>query len=488
MTDQKTTDLPVEDDLPVQEAVPLVEGDGLPDVSVGEFFHRLYQVTYSKTVGLIIILIVTVYVLLGVLFPQASSSVWNDPVSKADFLEAMETRFGGFSSILSFLGLFHVFTSIGFLVAIGALMISILGCTTHRIPQLWKRYKHPRVQVSDRFFSATRYQGSVDADSNETQAISAAKEKLAAARYRVIEGEGNLLYADKYSWGGVGTVIAHLAFILIIVAYIITSLTGYESIITVPAGGGKQIAVGAGTNFTLEATSFVATFDDESGRPLDYVSNLILRDGGVQVAEKEIRVNEPLSYGGYTFHQTTYGLAVEVTIVSRGEVVFEGGVSQDWSGSWNGGEIVGGTVELPELGLYVDVISPRSGVSHPTIQPGQVLFSLMAEDNTPMSKVIVNQGESDKIGDMTLSFDREGNYTGIMVRKDPGALWMLIASILLVTGMMITFMCRHKRLWVRAQDGKLMLASPDKEDSGFRREFNELLTQAETWSTPQRRK
>ena len=58
---------------------------------------------------------------------------------------------------------------------------------------------------------------------------------------------------------------------------------------------------------------------------------------------------------------------------------------------------------------------------------------------------------------------------------------MLIGSVLLVIGMTVTFTCRHRRIWVQVQDKQLMFASADKEDTGFRNSFNELLSQAETW-------
>jgi cytochrome c biogenesis protein len=58
---------------------------------------------------------------------------------------------------------------------------------------------------------------------------------------------------------------------------------------------------------------------------------------------------------------------------------------------------------------------------------------------------------------------------------------MWFGSILLVAGMMITFGCRQRRVWVRWRDGALQFASADKEDSGFRRQFDELCEQARTW-------
>ncbi|MCL2464831.1 MAG: hypothetical protein FWF28_07155, partial [Micrococcales bacterium] len=47
-------------------------------VGLGDFFKRIYAVTYSKTVGLIIILVFAVLILFGIVFTQAPSGTWGD--------------------------------------------------------------------------------------------------------------------------------------------------------------------------------------------------------------------------------------------------------------------------------------------------------------------------------------------------------------------------------------------------------------------------
>nr|WP_231979982.1 cytochrome c biogenesis protein ResB [Tessaracoccus coleopterorum] len=63
--------------------------------------------------------------------------------------------------------------------------------------------------------------------------------------------------------------------------------------------------------------------------------------------------------------------------------------------------------------------------------------------------VPVEQGEEADGAGMKLTFERELRYTGIIARQDPGAAWMWVGSTLLVLGMCMTFMARHRRVWVR---------------------------------------
>jgi len=463
------TEIPVE----VRAAADGGGQDGEESVSLGEFWHRLYQVTYSKTLGLGLILALAVLVLLGSLITQAPGD-WGDQAARAGFLTQQRARYGGWTGLLSLLGLFHVFSSVPFDVVTGGLAVSILGCTTHRVPQLWRQARHPKVLVSERFFASARYRGVVEpAGEGALPRIAAG---LRRARYRVIV-EGDSLYADRFAWGGFGTVVAHLSFIVILAAFVISGAAGYAAVLNVPVGG-DPVAVAAG--LTVQATAFSATYA-ESGRPVDYVSHLVVRDGGGIVGEQDVRVNAPLVVGPWTFHQNSFGLAVDVTVRDdTAATLFAESVPQQWRS--DDGTLAIGRFTLPERGLTVDVMTAASGAADAQLQPGQAAFVVYRDgETTAMGMTLVDQGSSAAIGDLTFAFDRESQYTGVQVRRDPGAGWMWVGSALLVLGMSVTFCCRHRRLWVEVGDGEVRLASADKEDSGFRRQFDLVVAQVPTW-------
>lgn len=470
-----------------EQATPIGTGpdhepDDTAEVSARDFFARVYQVTYSKTIGLALILAMAVAVLVGVVIAQAPPGVWDDPASREQYLTQMTNKYGGWTKLLSVLGCFHMFTSLGFYMITAALAVSILGCTIHRIPQLWARYRHPRIAVSDRFFICARYAASVSMPLSDEETIAVARERLTADHYRVIAGDDSCLYADKYAWGGFGTVLAHLSFILILVAFAVSGATGREIALTVPVGG-TAVSLGEGTAVTIQATSFNASFDPATGQPLDYVSHVIIADGGTPVTEQDLRVNTPVRYGGWSFHQNSYGLSVDVTVTDgQSTVLFTGSVPQQWTS--NDGTLSVGRFALPARSLTVDVVASASGAVSADLAPGQVAFLIYRDgESEAMGMTIVDQGTSGSVGDLNVGFDRESQYTSIMARKDPGAIWMWTGSVLLVVGMTVTFTCRHRRVWIRAQGGTLLFASADKEDSGFRRNFTDLVSQAESWHT-----
>ena len=461
-------------------------------ITLGDFFRRLYAVTYSKGVGLAIILVFALLVLLGVVFEQAPAGTWDDPVARESFLTQMRSSYGGWTTLLSGLGLLHVFTSIGFYVVTIALAISIVGCTTHRIPQLWQRWRHPRTLVSPRFFTVARYRAEVPTGQGAQDGLATASASLRAQHFRVIEAGENSLYADKFAWGGFGTVAAHLSFIVILGAFLISGLASYATQLDAPIGG-KAVPVGDGTGLSVAVTDYHEAYDAATGQPTDYMSHVVVYQDGQQVAEQDVRVNSPLSYGKWTFYQYSgLGQAFDVRVTStNGQTLFDGTVPAQYTS--NDGTLSIGVVRIDSLGLDVQVEAPVSGQAglgnSLGLAPGQAGFIIYADgadspDNMAdlaSGAATVDQGGSYTHEDLTLTFVRESQYTGIKARTDPGTVFVWIGGILLVVGMTVTFTCRQRRLWLRAEDGRLLLASADKEDSGFRQHFTEVVEQAGTW-------
>jgi len=500
-------DAEVAEDAPVEDAPTPVQADAPAEqdavdaevvIGFGEFFRRLYAITYSKTLGLLIILAFAVFVLLGVIFTQAPAGTWPDTTARADFLTEMTTKYGAATKVLSALGIFHIFSSIGFYVVTIALAISIIGCTTHRIPLLWKRWRYPGASVSRSFFNAARYRGEVATGLDADAGLAKAAQALKAAHYRVVELPENSLFADRNAWGGFGTVVAHLSFIVILAAFLLSGLASFSVVLNVPIGG-NPVAVGDNTNLTVTVTDYKETPDPASGQIIDYLSHMIVYDNGQAVKEQDVRVNSPLTYGKWTFYQyTRAGIALDITITSDdGSTLFDGAVPEQYLS--NDGTLAIGIIRLDDLGVSIQAEVPASGVTDNffNLQSGQVCFIVYvdgasdpdnmadlqppADDPSGVPVASVDPSGSYKFKDLTYTLNREIQYTGIKARTDPGTILVWIGGLLLVIGMTVTFTFRYRRVWLRAEGTQLLLASADKEDSGFRQDFTELVAQAHTW-------
>ena len=458
---------------------------GERDVPVVELFLWLYRLFYSKTLGLTVILLFAVYAFIGSLLPQATKEVLADPWAKEAFLNARRPALGKMTTALDALGLFHVFTSIGFYVVVSLLALSIIACTVHRIPELVKREKEPRVHVAPRFFDKARYRARIPSAHGVHSSLEETREALRRARWRVIPDDRDpehCLYADRNARSGIGTVLAHTAFVLILGAFVVSSTWGIEEDLTVPVG--TSVEIGHGTGLSVRANSFTDSYTD-TGQAMDYMSDLSILRGGEEVARQEVRVNSPMSIDGYRLHQASYGTSADVTIAdAAGTVLAQRSVPLQWQTPRK--TEVYGRVDLPD-GRVVYVFLPASGQAMSEIAPGTAVFALAPDGHTdPQSEQRAEAGTAAQLEDLTVTFDRERQYTALTLRHDPGTPIMWIASALLMIGMSITFLMPYRRLWVRVErDGEdgsgsvIRLGSVSRLDITFERMFATLVGRIE---------
>ncbi|QWW18894.1 cytochrome c biogenesis protein ResB [Schaalia sp. 19OD2882] len=454
------------------------------EVRVGELFHWLYRLFYSKVFGVLLILAFAAYAFVGSLVPQMSPEVHADASAHEHFLGELRPTLGPATNLLDALGLFHAFTSIGFLVVVTLLALSIIACTTHRIPELRDRVHRPRTHVAPRFFDRARYRAVVHTSASTDRALSQVRGVLSAKKWRLLEDPRDperAVFADRFAWSGIGTVLAHTAFVLILIAFVVSSFLSVDENLDIPVGG--SVEVGHDSGLTVSAVAFTDTYTPE-GQAADYVSELSVTKGGTEVAHQEVRVNSPLVVDGFRFHQASFGHAVDLRATdASGRALYEGTVPL--TNTTEDRSDVYGFMPLGQTGKTLVVATAASGQGMSTIPPGSALFEIHADTQSgPVASKQVTQGNSVEMEGITVTFQREREYTGITLRNDPGAPIMWVASVLLVGGTCITFLLQYRRLWVRVDeddDGTrvVRLGSVSRLDVTFERIFSGLVRQVE---------
>ncbi|HZK05233.1 MAG TPA: cytochrome c biogenesis protein ResB [Actinomycetaceae bacterium] len=441
----------------------------------------IYRFLHSKNTGVVVILVMAFLALLGTLIAQMPAAVREDPFQRAEWLESVRPRYGGWTDILESLGIFNVYSSVLFVTVAALLTLSIIACTVHRLPQLWKRTQHPHVRVSEGFFRHAKVLGASHVPGGTETAYESVTAVLRKQRFRIIDdagGPATSLYADKNRWGPFGTAAAHLAFVIIILGMLVSSTLGYERYIQATVGTTHPIL--PESNLTIEATSFSDTYNPD-GSPADYVSRLVLRDGDTVLKDEEVRVNSPLTWDGTRIHQTSYGPALALTVTGPGgETVFDRGVPLDWTSA--DGLYSVGSFQLPDQGFDVVASVPASGSTGGHMAPGEMtLVVYPSGTDQAVGGETLSPGETFELDGLIFAFDRETKFTGLTVARDPGSVWVWIGSVLLMVGTVATFGFRHRRLWVRitnGDDGALVrVAGVDNLDPIQERKFGELLDQ-----------
>lgn len=460
-----------------ESAEPSAPREGM---TPARLFHKVNAFFYNKITGLGIILAMALLSLFGVLLQQAPPLVLDDPDSYARWLETVRPRYGGWTNVLSTLGLFNVFGSIWFAIVSVMLAISIVACTVHRIPQLWQRATNPIVHAGEGFFSHATIGHDVQLDARPDDVFAAAADQLRSRRFRIVSDDKDphgSFYADKFRWAPFGTAVAHTSFVIILLGVLVTSQFGFR-IANFPITVGDTAQVGHDTGMSVRVDSFADTYYPD-GRPSDYVADITLLENGTEVAQKEIRVNQPLRYDGVAFYQASFGVAAAMRIAdSTGKVIFEGGVPLQYT--TDSGANVFGKLVLDEQNLEVFVVGAASGRADSPIGPGQMQVDVYpADQELSIDSKLIDQGVPTQVAGLNVTFERERQYTGLMVARDHGAIFIWVGSALLCIGTFITMGLKHRRIWVRvtpSENGsRLRLASADRNDFIFSRTVDEVV-------------
>lgn len=450
--------------------------------------RRIYAFFYSKHVAIILILVMAFLTLMGTLLVQSPDGVRGDSDAYRSWLDTVRPRYGGWTDILYTIGFFHIFASPWFKITTIMLTLSIIACTTHRTPSLWQRSKRPHVHPSDAFFARAGLRAEIVMPGTPDQALQRVQGMLRSNRYRVVDDPkdpNGSCYADRFHLAPFATLIAHTAFVIILVGVLVTSTFGFR-LNEFPVTVGSTADVGQGTDLAIEVHGFSDSYHP-NGQPMDFVSDLVLYDNGRQVARQDVRVNQPMRYDGVVIYQSYFGIAamLRITDPASGEVLFDGGVPLQYQ--TDDEKHVFGSVTLPKYGLKYWVISGASGRTDALVAPGQAQIDAVRIGETERTDSgVLDQGASGQIAGLNVTFERERQFTGLSVARDHGALIVWIGSGLMMLGFMLTFLIRQRRLWVRVRPvegtdahgrvrSRVVIASTDRTDLGYEHRFRRMI-------------
>jgi cytochrome c biogenesis protein len=458
--------------------------DSLDDgaaVGATDVLERLWRFFISMRTGLWLILILGLMSLVGTLVPQAQPGVVADPEAYASFLESVRSKYGGWTTVMDKLSVFFIFTSIWFKAISVLLATSVLACSVNRAPRLWKVAFHPRTRMGATFFTHAPLRADVVVAAVPESAMDDVRTVLRSHHFRTVndpDDEGLNLYADRFRWGPFGTVIAHVAFVIIVLGVFLSATTGFKESQLV-ATVGATVQVGHDTGLSVQAKSFNDAYYPD-GSPSDYASDLILYKDGVQVDRKTVRVNHPLTWDGVSFYQSSFGSAAVMKVTDgAGKTVYGDNVPLVWGSK--DGQFSIGQFPLPGKAMTVYVIEPASGKTDPSIKAGQVQLELVREgEEKPVETQVIDQGKPTTIAGLTYTFERTRPFTGLIVARDPGAMFVWVGSTLLVLGLILVFFFPHRRVWVRVRKttggSEILCASTMKRDVAFEPRFHQMVT------------
>ena len=380
--------------------------------------------------------------------------------------------------LLDRLQVFRIFSSTYFTLALLLLIASIVVCTLNRTPRLWRQVRDIRVVQPDPYYDPNLPDRAAMAD----VPAEGLREVLRRHRFRVREADVDgvrYLYGDRHQYTKLATLVSHAGLILFLVAAAITTAFGHETGLVVADGDSLTVQPVGTPNLLLVKNLGFSAPGLATGQAQDYTTDLAVYQNGRQIAEKVIRVNDPLSIAGYTFHQNGFGPAPVVLIRDvTGRTLWSGAVPL--TDTIKG--VPTGTLTVPGTNVALRLVLTRlsTGEAVVVMEPSQLVGT--NPDGTPVLRggdpFAVTLGGTTGLSDLgfAVTLQSVSQYTLLIAKSDPGQGLVWLAFTMLIVGLSITFYLPRRRVWARLdRDGRLAIVGRSDRYVDFEREFGALL-------------
>jgi cytochrome c biogenesis protein len=186
-------------------------------------------------------------------------------------------------------------------------------------------------------------------------------------------------------------------------------------------------------------------------------------------------VNQPLTYKGITFYQSSYGQASEgsehyLSVAPRGKAASQRITLHE-----------GEAVTLKD-GTVVRILETTQEVqqSIPELSGPAARIEMTVRGKSPQVFIVFkNYPEINAQRGDELIFGYEGTnarmFTGLQVAKDPGVWVVWLGCALMIVGLFIAFFMSHKRVWIVVSKGHArMYGNTSKNQAAFSLQFDDL--------------
>ncbi|MGZ6220978.1 MAG: cytochrome c biogenesis protein ResB, partial [Syntrophales bacterium] len=286
--------------------------------------------------------------------------------------------------------------------------------------------------------------------------------------------------AEKGRWSPFMVYVVHLSVLLVLCGALVGSIFGFKGFMNILEGEATNEVMLEGSDrglnlpFQVRCDKFDVSYYD-NGMPREFRSDLTLIRDGKEVLKRELRVNDPLTYGGITFYQASYGATlkdaeVELTDRESGAVrrfIVPFGEWVDIPGTRDRAQILRFEEDFRRLGAAMVLLISRDG------REPAGSWILMDKDfhGNKVENYSVKVLHATRIP-----------FTGLQVKQDPGVWLVWLGFAAMLVGIGLTYFVSHRKLWVwAAADApgkggtKVVIAGrTNRNELSFEQDFNRL--------------
>ncbi|MHB9034013.1 MAG: cytochrome c biogenesis protein ResB [Anaerolineae bacterium] len=256
-------------------------------------------------IAAIVLAAVLVLTIAGSFFPQEPEALATDPSVRQLWTNALESRYGASLDFLTALGVFHFARSPIFLVMVGILFVLTLLCSVKRWRSIWRKAWVKSVNTDRAIIDAGPLARSLRTPQG-CDGFTALAVELRRRHYRVRQdtrGQFGFLQAEANQKSQLGSILTHIALLLLFAAATVTSLYATTTFLSI--GPGEVAGVGENTGWTIRNEDFEVLYNRD-GSPSSYEAVITPYDHSVRQVSRLLHVNEPMRVGAYTLYLSSY--------------------------------------------------------------------------------------------------------------------------------------------------------------------------------------
>ncbi|MCF6745620.1 cytochrome c biogenesis protein ResB [Blastococcus sp. KM273128] len=461
---------------------------------LGGLLLRWWRRLTAMRTAIVLLFLLALAAVPGSLLPQRSLSQNNVNQYFADHPEL--------APVLDRLYLFDVFSSPWFAAVYLLLFVSLIGCVVPRAAEHARALRTPP-PAAPRNLLRLPDSGRLAAPSDPGAALDVVEEELRVRRFRVVRRDGARgpeLSAEKGYLKETGNLVFHLSLLALLLGLAGGKLWGYEGSILVTEGqgfcnsfqqydtysAGPLVDSGDLNALCVDLDQFTAEYEDNL-TAASFTADIRYGAPAGEERSRTIGVNDPLRLDGDRVYVTGHGFSPTFTVTVPDGTTFTD-VTVPFLPTDQGTMASEGALKLPDLPGQEDQLALEGFLAPTGLVQGGVLTSIDPRPLAPQVALIaysgyigldsglpqsvysidqsqIERGRLTEVGSANLSvgesfdlpdgtritFSGVKEFAALQYSHDPGQLWVLGASIVLLGGLLGMLLLRRERVFARAE-------------------------------------
>jgi cytochrome c biogenesis protein len=331
----------------------------------------------------------------------------------------------------------QVFDTVWFLVPLGFFVLNLTACLIRGLPQAVRRSRQGLTPLAAlELPERARFIWPQNRDPHPQ--VEGALRRELGTRPRSVEGEQTVYFWERGRYRPLGPYVVHLALLVILTGALLGKFLGLRGELTLVEGETAQSFISEEKERPLAFQARLDRFQVfyyPNGTPREFRSDLTFTKPGKAPEQEVCRVNDPVTFGGFTFYQSSYGNTVSLEIKDgENSRIVEARVGQMMN-------LSGDQARFRVLEYRPDLVMPRGGEDK-HLGPA-VRLAYWKGGGHP--QIIVALQDHPALADKQPGphrFYLQGSkpFSVLQVKRDPGVWWVYTGFLLLLPGFFLAFL------------------------------------------------